>query len=107
MGSVRYIFVAPRRGVPVRSLAEVHALTDSGLDGDRYADPKNRKSPDYQLTLIEIEYIEAFAKATGLPLAPDQPRRNLVTMGVNLNALCGQRFVIGDVELEGLEVSFG
>lgn len=104
MASVRHIFIAPERGAPMRALSEVRAITDSGLSGDRYADPKNRKSPDAQLTLIELEHIEAFAQASGLPLAADQPRRNVVTQGVDLNALCGQRFRVGEVELEGLEL---
>jgi len=104
IGSVRYIFTAPQRGAPMRSLGEVQALTDGGLDGDRYALAKHRKSADYQITLIELEHIEAFAAISGLPLVPDQPRRNLVTLGVDLNALCGRRFLVRDVELEGLEL---
>lgn len=86
------------------ALAEVEALEECGLRGDRYADAGNRKSADYQLTLIEIENIQAFAQASGLPLAPDEPRRNLVTVGVRLNEFCGKRFQVGEVELEGLEL---
>ena len=85
-------------------LKDVEALADMGLCGDRYAEEANRKSPKYQLTLIEIENIEAFARASGLPLAPHEPRRNLVTIGVRLNELCGKRFSIGGAELEGLEL---
>ena len=85
-------------------LVEVEALSDSGLRGDRYADVNLRKSPDYQITLIEIENIEAFACASGLSLAAHEPRRNLVTIGVNLNSLLGKRFFVGEVELEGLEL---
>jgi MOSC domain-containing protein YiiM len=101
---VRHIFIAPRRGEPMLSLPAVEALADCGLRGDRYADPLNRKSPDYQITLIELEFIEAFVMASGLPLAADEPRRNIVTVGVDLNRLCGRRFYVGEVELEGLEL---
>lgn len=86
------------------SLTEVEALGECGLRGDRYTDARNRKSVDYQLTLIEIENIQAFAQASGLALAPHEPRRNLVTVGVRLNELCGKRFNVGEVELEGLEL---
>jgi len=86
------------------ALAEVEAVADCGLRGDRYADVTNRKSPDYQLTLIEAENIEAFAQVSGLPLAPNEPRRNLVTVGVRLNDLCGKRFSVGGTQLEGLEL---
>ena len=104
MGTVKHIFVAAECGSPMLSLAEVEAVTDVGLQGDRYLQAQNRKSADFQLTLIEGENIEAFAQASGLPLAPHEPRRNLVTTGVRLNELCGRRFSVGSVELEGLEL---
>jgi MOSC domain-containing protein YiiM len=104
MGTVEHIFVAQDRGEPMVSLGEVEALADCGLRGDRYAHQANRKSSGYQLTLIERENIEAFALASGLPLAPHEPRRNLVTVGVRLNELCGVRFSVGEAELEGIEL---
>ena len=85
-------------------LLRVEALTERGLRGDRYAERKNRRSPDYQITLIEMENIEEFNKKTGLLLAPDAPRRNLVTRGIRLNNLCGKRFLVGGAVLEGLEL---
>ena len=103
-GHIQHIFIALQRGAPMLALAEVEALAECGLAGDRYADARNRKSPDYQLTLIELENIEAFAQASGLALSPDDPRRNLVTVGIPLNPLCGKRFMVGTVELEGLEL---
>ncbi len=86
------------------ALAEVEALKDCGLRNDRYADARNRRSADYQITLIEVESIQAFAQASGLPLAPHEPRRNLVTVGIRLNEFCGKRFMVGEVELEGIEL---
>ena len=70
----------------------VEALVDGGLTGDRYCEAKNRRSPDYQVTFIELENIEAFTQATDLPLAPEMPRRNIVTRGIRLNRLCAKRF---------------
>lgn len=86
------------------SLDKVEAIANCGLRGDRYSDSGLRKSPDYQLTLIEIEQIRAFSEASGLQLQAHEPRRNLVTVGINLNDLCGKRFLISEVELEGLEL---
>lgn len=48
----------------------VEALAEAGLTGDRYSEKKNRRSPDYQVTFIELENIEAFTQASGLPLTP-------------------------------------
>ena len=104
MGNIRHIFIASERGGPMRSVPEVAAVAECGLTGDRYADAKHRKSPDCQVTLIELEQIDAFVAQSGLPLAPHEPRRNLVTVGVSLNELQGKRFVVGGAELEGLEL---
>jgi len=82
----------------------VEALTDGGLTGDRYSEAKNRRSPDYQVTFIELENIQAFTQATGLPLTPDMPRRNIITRGIRLNGLCGKRFKVGRARFEGLEL---
>jgi MOSC domain-containing protein YiiM len=56
------------------------------------------------VTLIELENIEGFTKATGRELTPEMPRRNIVTTGVRLNPLLGQQFSIGRAVFEGLEL---
>src|SRR6185295_12174373 len=82
----------------------VEALAEDALTGDRYSEAKNRRSADYQVTFIELENIEAFTEATGLPLTPDMPRRNIITRGIRLNGLCGKCFVVGRARFEGLEL---
>ena len=75
-----------------------------GIVGDRYFKATNRKGPDYQLSLIELENIDAFNAEFGAQLTPDAPRRNIVTSGVRLNDLCGRQFQVGPLLLEGLEL---
>jgi MOSC domain-containing protein YiiM len=104
MATVVHIFVAPIRGAEMSAQQSVEALAEHGLVGDRYSEAKNRRSPDYQITFIELENIEAFTLTTGLPLAPGMPRRNIVTSGVRLNALCGKHFRVGRARFEGLEL---
>jgi MOSC domain-containing protein YiiM len=104
VATVTHIFVAPGKGAPAKSVASVDAMTEQGLRGDRYTLAKNRRGPAYQVTLIEIENIEGFTAATGLPFTPEMPRRNLITRGVRLNDLCGKRFRIGAAVFEGLEL---
>jgi MOSC domain-containing protein YiiM len=104
MSTVVHIFIAPKRGAPMSAQQSVEAFTEVGLAGDRYAEEKNRRSPDYQVTFIELENIEAFAQASGLPLTPQMPRRNIVTSGIRLNELCGKRFRVGGARFEGLEL---
>jgi MOSC domain-containing protein YiiM len=91
-----HIFIAPRHGVPMQSVARVEAVKDAGLRGDRYT--------AREVTFIELENIEAFTRSTGLALAPDMPRRNIVTRGIRLNQLAGKRFRIGEALFEGVEL---
>ena len=100
-GSVAHIFIAAARGAPAETLSSVEAIAGRGLEGDRYW--VKHKRPADEVTLVELETIEAFTHATGLALAPEGPRRNLVTRGVRLNDLMGKRFFVGGALLEGLE----
>jgi MOSC domain-containing protein YiiM len=104
MGNVLHIFVAPSRGAPMEPRDSVTAIAGAGLVGDRYAITANRRGADYQLTLIEIENIEAFARAVSRVFTAEEPRRNVVTQGVALNDLCGKQFRVGEAVLEGIEL---
>lgn len=103
MGTVAHIFVAPAKRAPMQAVASVEALMDHGLRGDRHAG-LNQRRPEKQVTLIELENIEAFVRETGLPLSPEMPRRNIVTRGVRLNELVGRRFTVGSALLEGVQL---
>ena len=85
------------------------AVPGRGLEGDRYFTgtgtfAKNPQKPDHELTLIESECVEAFARASGLPFTPQHARRNLVTHGVALNDLVGREFTVGEVRIRGLRL---
>jgi MOSC domain-containing protein YiiM len=71
------------------------------LEGDRYFDERgtfsNVHGRGYDLTLIEAEALDTLDLASGR-LTPEQARRNIVTRGIGLNALVGERFRVGDVE---------
>jgi UDP-glucose 4-epimerase len=101
-GKAAHIVVATARGAPAQCVDSAEAVPGRGLTGDRYAAKKKLRPAD-EVTLIEIEHIEAFNQATGLALTPEMPRRNVVTRGVPLDELIGQRFTVGAVVLEGME----
>jgi MOSC domain-containing protein YiiM len=103
-GTVLQVFTAPARGAPMEPQPLVTAVAESGLSGDRYALAKNRRGPDYQVTLIEIENIEAYRLAIDPAFSADLPRRNIVTRHVRLNDLCGRQFRVGGAVFEGLEL---
>lgn len=103
------ILIASNSKDPARSVDEVRALPGAGLEGDRYANgkgtfSKNPQVPDGELTLVQKEHIDAFVAATGLPFTTRDARRNLVTEGVDLNALVGHDFTIGEVTIRGIRL---
>lgn len=70
----------------------------AGLQGDRYQTSTNGAR---QVTLIQAEHLSAIASYLGQSeLDPSQLRRNIVVVGINLLALKGKRFRIGDAVLE-------
>jgi len=101
---IRHIFIAPLKNATAKSVEQVEALEDEGLEGDRYAEARNRETPDCQVTFIELEAIRAFTEQTRLAMTPESPRRNIVTEGVRLNPLVGKRFRIGEALFEGVEL---
>jgi MOSC domain-containing protein YiiM len=82
-------------------------LAGRGLEGDRYALGGGTwaQYPDLekQLTLIDAADVAAVAAEVGVPLTPGDTRRNLVTAGVDLPALVGHWFAVGDALLFGVK----
>ncbi len=104
MGLVKHIFTADRTASEMISHISIEAIQGVGLAGDRYAIESTDTDNESQLTLIEAEHIESFTAETKLTLPMEAPRRNLVTTGIALNELCGRKFRIGDVLIEGIEL---
>ena len=104
-GEVISIYVAASAGAPMESRQSVEAIVGRGLEGDRYLDGSGRWSSTpgvgRQVTLIEIETIEALEREKNIVIAPGASRRNLVTRGVPLNHLVGREFQVGAVRLFG------
>jgi MOSC domain-containing protein YiiM len=104
-GEVLSIHIAPKAGACMESLSRVEAIAGLGLAGDRYFTGNgywsNNSGVSREVTLIEIEAIEAMAHEKGIEIAPHAARRNLVTRGVPLNHLVGHAFQVGAVRLRG------
>ena len=107
-GSVVSIQIATEARGSMTSLQEVNAIAGRGLEGDRYFNKKGTFSktpgPDREITLIEIEAIEALKRDYGADLDPGESRRNIVTRGVPLNHLVGRQFKVGEVMLRGIRL---
>lgn len=102
-GTVEALAVAASAGEPARLLEEVRALAGKGLEGDRHVTGRGTfpsGPPGSALTLIEAEVCESFDP----PLEPSQHRRNIVTRGIDLNALVGCEFTVGEVRCRGMRL---
>ncbi len=91
------------RGEPLETVERVRAVAGEGLEGDRYRSPDHPREEGRQLTLVEGEALELLRERSGIELEPWETRRNVTTRGVDLNALVGKRFRVGEAECEGIE----
>ena len=102
-GIVEVLSVAASAGEPARLLEAVRALAGRGLEGDRHVTGRGTfpsGPPGSALTMIEAEVCESFNP----PLEPSDHRRNVVTRGIDLNALVGRDFSIGEVHCRGMRL---
>ena len=104
-GAVVSIHIAKDAAVPLESVEAIRAVPGRGLEGDRYFAKKGTYSAKpgsgREVTLIEVEALEALARDAGIELSATGSRRNIATRGVPLNHLVGKRFYVGEVLLEG------
>ena len=107
-GEVVSLHITPDRETPTSSVESVRAVPGRGLDGDRYFFARgtysDRPGPWREITLIELEAIEALARDNELRITPGEARRNVVTRGVPLNHLVGREFLVGQVRLRGVRL---
>jgi MOSC domain-containing protein YiiM len=106
-GVVTEIWRTEVAAAPMRRLPAGLLVAGAGLDGDRYALGGGTwaRYPDLekQVTLIDRDDVAAVAAEAGVQLSPGATRRNLVTAGVDLPALVGRWFAVGDALLFGMK----
>ncbi|HEY4605412.1 MAG TPA: MOSC domain-containing protein, partial [Blastococcus sp.] len=106
-GVLTEIWLTEVAAAPMRRVRAGRLVAAAGLDGDRYALGGGTwaRYPDLekQLTLIDCDAVAAVAAEVGAELSPGDTRRNLVTVGVDLPALVGRWFTVGDAVLFGMK----
>jgi MOSC domain-containing protein YiiM len=106
-GRVEILAITDRAEAPMQQVTTARAIPGRGLEGDRYANqlgtftPRGGGGSGYDLTLIEAEVLDELTLSDGHRLGYAEARRNIVTRGIDLNALVGQRFKVGEVECVG------
>jgi len=100
-GVIEKIFITSRGGEPMRAIAEVEAVEGRGLQGDRYLERTGYWTAvdECQVTLIAGEDLDEITSTSPLRVLNGEHRRNLVTRGIDLINLLGQRFQIGEAVL--------
>jgi MOSC domain-containing protein YiiM len=94
-GSVEGIVLVRDASGAIERVEAVHADAGQGLEGDYHRD----------LTLIAAEALDGLREDTGISLEGHDTRRNVLTRGIDLNALVGRRFTVGEVEAVGVELA--
>ncbi|HYX95269.1 MAG TPA: MOSC domain-containing protein [Geodermatophilus sp.] len=108
-GTVEALAIAPAAEADMQLLEVARAVAGRGLDGDRYAaragtfTPRGDQRPGYDLTLMAAEILDELT-AAGVAVDFPATRRNVLTRGIDVNALVGRTFRIGDVVCEGLRL---
>jgi MOSC domain-containing protein YiiM len=108
-GRILQIWTSPEAGADMVLREEVAAHIGKGLEGDRYCNgtgswTNSGTTGEHEMTLIESEQLAWFLQETGQELTAPMSRRNILTEGIDLNELVGQRFHVGPVEVEGIRL---
>ncbi len=107
-GEVLHIHVAPTAEADPTSVNSVRAEAGRGLEGARYhariGTYSEKGGPGREVTLIASEAIEALEAEFGVKLAPGQSRRNITTLGIDLNEFVDKELRVGEAVLRSVRL---
>lgn len=111
--AIRHLYISPGHNFfghhgqpagksPLFEVAELECVAGRGIRGDRFFD--YRENYKGQITFFAFEVYEALCNALRtFDWPPSVFRRNVVTDGLDLNALIGEEFEIQGVHFRGIE----
>ena len=102
MSEVYKLGISTKNNRPIKEVNSIDVLANQGVVGDRHF--KEFNDPYNQLSLIESENIDHYNIRFGLSIPYIDFRRNVVTKGVKLNELIGKKILVGNVELEVIDL---
>ena len=102
MSEVYKIGITNNNNQKIKEVNSIKVLANQGIIGDRHF--KEFNDPYSQLSLIESENIDYYNIKYGLDIPYIDFRRNIITKGIRLNDLIGKKFLVGEVELEGIDL---
>ncbi len=108
-GKITSLHLTQRASQPMQSVEQLKLIAGVGIEGDRYSSEQgyysDRPEPGRQITLFEIETLEALKRDHDVVLDANEHRRNITVTNTPLNHLVGLRFKVGDCLLEATRLS--
>ena len=102
MSKVLKLGITSNNNKKIEEVDSIKVLANKGIVGDRHFDDYN--DPYCQLSLIESENIDYYNIKFGSNIPYLDFRRNVVTKGIQLNDLVGKKLLVGNVEVEGIDL---
>ena len=102
MTKVLKLGIASRHNQSIDEVNTIDVMANKGIVGDRHF--KEFNDPYNQLSLIESENIDYYNIKYELNIPYIEFRRNVITKGIQLNDLVGKKLMVGNVELEGIDL---
>ena len=108
-GRVIEICIAETGKLPV-TRNSVAVKAGKGIVGDRYFNGEGtfsgsvKKNRESEITFIAAEEIDRFNESRGTRFGYSEFRRNVITRGVDLNALVGVEFEIAGIKFVGIDL---
>ena len=109
---IRQLFISPNHNFfghhgqapgehPILAVEEIECVAGHGVRGDRFFD--YGENYEGQITFFSWEVFHELCGRLGVPSkSPGVARRNVITEGIDLNALIGRSFSIQGVQFEGV-----
>ena len=102
MPKVYKLGITNKSNQKINEVNSIDVLANKGVVGDRHF--KEFNDPYNQLSLIESENIDYYNIKYGLNIPYLDFRRNVVNKGIQLNDLVGKKILVGNVEIEGIDL---
>ena len=102
MPEVYKLGISTEHNQSIKEVNSINVLANQGIVGDRHF--KEFNNPYNQLSLIESENIDYYNIKYNLNIPYINFRRNIVTKGIQLNDLVGKKILVGNIELEGIDL---
>ncbi len=109
-GKIVDIYIAAKTDDTPLVQERITVLANQGIVGDRYFQPQPGLALETlpprkeDLSLISAQELKSFNEQFDLDIPYGDFRRNIITTGIDLNALVGKQFRIGSVLCLGMEL---